>query len=219
MIAALLFALVGGVPIVERPATSAKPTDTFAVMVTGDGGWRKIDERVTQRLRMDGIPVVGFVASNYFRTERTPDESAEAVARVIREYQTKWQRPHVILIGYSRGADALPFMVSRLPVDLRASTKLVALLGLESWIDFKYNPSWTLAHYREHPKRFDVAPEVEKLRGLNVLCVYGAKEKDTLCPSLDPKAFTIVREPGGHHFDGRYSEVGDAILSALARSR
>ena len=32
---------------------------------------------------------------------------------------------------------------------------------------------------------------------------------------VDPKAFTVVREPGGHHFAGRYAEVGDAILANL----
>lgn len=217
MIAALLFALAA-IPVVERPATTPKPGDTFAVMITGDGGWRKIDERVAARLRAEGIPVVGFLASDYFRVERTPDESANALEQVIRGYQSKWQRSNVILIGYSRGADALPFMASRLPPDLLARTKLIALLGLESWIDFKFSPWWTPSHYFERPKRFDVAPEVEKLRGMKVLCVYGEKETDSLCPTLDPKVFTIVRKPGGHHFAGKYDDVGNVIFSESRRS-
>ena len=203
-------------PLLERPA-APKPADTFAVMITGDGGWKKVDERVTVRLRNEGIPVVGFIASTYFRTRRTPDETALDLERVIRFYQDKWQKPHVILIGYSRGADSLPFMVSRLPADLRDSTQLVALLGLEPWIDFKFNPSWTVAHYFRHEPQFEVRPEVEKLRGMKVMCVYGEKEKDSLCPALDPNFFTIVREPGGHHFAGKYDAVGDAIFNELAR--
>jgi type IV secretory pathway VirJ component len=217
VILAALLLTVAGVPVVERPATTPKNSDRFAVMITGDGGWKKIDERVTRVLRAEGVPVVGFVSSEYFREERTPEQAASALEQVIRAYQKKWQKPNVILIGYSRGADALPFMASRLPADLRDATKLVALLGLESWIDFKYNPPWTLGHYVEHPKRFDVLPETQKLRGMNVLCVYGEKEKDSLCPSLDPASFTIVRERGGHHFAGRYDEVGRAIVNASAR--
>ena len=55
-------------------------------------------------------------------------------------------------------------------------------------------------------------PELQKLRGMNVLCVYGEKETDSLCPSLDTNDYKILREPGGHHFAGRYAEIGDAIV-------
>ena len=119
-----------------------------------------------------------------------------------------------MLIGYSRGADILPFMISRLPPDLRASVDVVALLGLEPTIDFRYHASWVPMY---HPKeeQFLVAPELEKLRGMRILCVYGEKEKDTLCRSLDPQLATAVREPGSHHFAGRYNNIADVILNAV----
>lgn len=210
-----LFACDGRVDIRDIPVIellSRKASDRFAIMLTGDGGWRRIDRKVTDPMRAQGIPIVGFIASDYFRTRRTPEESACALERVIRFYKLRWHRENVILIGYSRGADALPFMVSRLPADLRKSVRLVALLGLESWIDFKYSPFWSPAHYFQHEPRFAVLPEMEKLRGANVVCVYGEKEKDSLCHSLDPKAFKIVREPGGHHFAGKYRDVADVIV-------
>lgn len=207
---------MAGIPVLERPAT-AGTSDTFAVLITGDGGWRKVDKGVGERLRAAGIPVVGFLASDYFRTERTPDESAKALESVIRTYQTKWQKRNVVLIGYSRGADVMPFMVSRLPDDLRQSTKLVALLGSGPSIDFKLSPWWSLAHYFVHPRQYAVLPEVEKLTGFRVMCVYGEKETDSICPALDPTRFTIVRAPGGHHFAGRYDEIGRTILTELAR--
>ncbi len=199
-------------PVIELHAT--KTSDRFAVMVTGDGGWRRIDAKVTDRLRAGGIPIVGFLAPTYFRTRRTPDESACALAAMIRTYQHRWHIQKVILIGYSRGAGVLPFMINRLPADVRPSVQLVVLLGLDSWIDFHYNPPWTLAHYVQHEPQFAVLPEVEKLRGQNVMCVYGEKEKDTLCRQLDRTHFKIVREPGGHHFAGRYADVAEVILSA-----
>jgi len=199
-------------PTIELPAFNA--SDRFAVMVTGDGGWRRIDAKVTDDLRGNGIPIVGFIASSYFQKRRTPEESACALAQLIRTYQERWHKERVILIGYSRGADALPFMINRLPPDVRASVQLTVLLGLEPWIDFEYHPYWTLAHYIQHAPQYEVLPEVQKLRGQNVLCVYGEREKDTLCRKLDPTQFKIVREPGGHHFAGRYSAVGEAILNA-----
>lgn len=201
---------VADIPLVERPAAGGG--DRFAVVVTGDGGWRRIDAKIADRLRSDGVPVVGFLASSYFRSRKTPEQSACALERIIRRYSLQWKRNRVILIGYSRGADVLPFLINRLPADLRARVALIALLGLEPMIDFEYHPMWDLRGYFHHAPQFPVRPEVEKLRGQNVLCVFGAKESDSLCPSLDPQAFTILREPGGHHFDGRYDEIGAAIL-------
>jgi type IV secretory pathway VirJ component len=199
---------ISDLPLVELP--TSKTSDRFAVMISGDGGWRRIDRKVTDELRAAGVPVVGFLAPDYFRTRRTPDESACALERVIRHYQLQWRRQRVILIGYSRGADVLPFMASRLPEDLRPAVRLIALLGLEPMIDFKYHSFW-LPHLHREPQ-FPVKPEVEKLRGQNVVCVYGEKERDSLCQALDPSAFKIVREPGSHHFAGQYRDVADVIL-------
>ena len=64
---------VRDLPLVELPATKAKG-DRFAIMISGDGGWRRIDSKVTDKLRADGMPVVGFLANEYLRTRRTPDD-------------------------------------------------------------------------------------------------------------------------------------------------
>jgi len=208
---------VTDLPIIALPAKHP-PHGRFAIMLTGDGGWRRIDVRVTNRFREAGVPVVGFMTPDYFGKRRTAEESACALERVIRYYQLHWKCDRVMLIGYSRGADILPFMASRLPKDLRASTDVIALLGLEPTIDFRYHPSW-IPFY--HPKeiQYPVKPELEKLRGSRILCVYGEKEKNTLCRALDTQLVTAVREPGSHHFAGRYNSVADVILGAVAPPR
>lgn len=201
---------ITGIPVVTLGARI--PSDRFAVMITGDGGWRRIDQKITDRLRAAGVPIVGFIASDYYRKRRSPDESACALERVIRYYKTQWRKSRVMLIGYSRGADVLPFMASRLPSDLRESIQLIALLGLEPMIGFKYSPAWSLSAYtRKEPERA-VMPEMEKLRGQNILCIFGVKEKNSLCHALDPRAFKVIAEPGGHHFAGKYRDIADIIL-------
>lgn len=205
---------ISGLPVVELPAR--KPSDRFAVMLSGDGGWRRIDDKVTDKLRAEGVPVVGFLTPEYFHVRRSPQQSACALERVIRFYQIEWKRPRVILIGYSRGADILPFMASRLPPDLRDSIAAIALLGLEPTIDFKYHPSWIpFVHWNE--PQYPVAPEVEKLRGETVLCFFGEKEKNSLCRQLDPSLVTAVREPGSHHFGGNYRGIAETILATSGR--
>jgi type IV secretory pathway VirJ component len=87
----------------------------------------------------------------------------------------------------------------------------VTLLGLEPTIDFHYHPSW-IPFFHTHEPQFPVLPEVRKLRGLRVLCVYGENEKDSACPSLSAPDVTVVREKGGHHFAGNYRGIADTIL-------
>ena len=200
---------VSGLPLVELPAS--KTSDRFAIMLSGDGGWRRIDTKVTDKLRAEGVPVVGFLAPDYFAIRRTPEESACALERVIRYYKIRWHREKVLLIGYSRGADVLPFMAARLPSDLRDSIQAIALLGLQPAIDFRYHPSW-IPFYHPREIMWPVKPELEKLRGEKVICFYGAKEKDSLCHALDPREFTIIRTPGGHHFAGKYHDIAETIL-------
>jgi type IV secretory pathway VirJ component len=215
MIAILLAAAITScppAPVREFPVANA--SDRFAVFLTGDGGWRPVDEKVTRALNANGLPVVGFLTPPYYSMRRSAETSACTLADLIRAYQQRWNKQKVILIGFSRGADVLPFMINRLPAGLRSSIQLVALLGPEPAIDFEYHPFWSLLRYIRHPPQFPVRPEIEALRGMNVLCVYGEREADSLCPTLDPSQFRIVREPGGHHYAGRYDEVGRAILDA-----
>lgn len=200
----------GDPSIVIRPAVRGD-SDMFAIMLSGDGGWRRLDTRITDELRNEGVPVVGLLSNTYFASRRTPEEAAGELERLIREYGTRWNKPRVLLIGYSRGADVLPFLVNRLSPEAHAKIASVALLGLEALIDFKYHPSW-IPLYHPHDPEFPVKPEVDRLRGLKVLCVYGEKETSSICPSLDAKAFQTFRTPGHHHFAGHYTEVAKAIL-------
>jgi len=57
-------------------------------------------------------------------------------------------------------------------------------------------------------------PEIERITGTPVLCIYGADESDSLCPKLDPKKFAVVKLKGGHHFDGDYANLARQILAA-----
>jgi type IV secretory pathway VirJ component len=213
-----LFAIWAVVRSCQPPETlefpSPQPGDRIAVFLTGDGGWRPVDREITKALTANGISVVGISTPAYFSKRRSADQSACALAGVIRKYQQRWNAPRVMVIGFSRGADVAPFMVNRLPADVRASVQLVALLGPEPTINFEYHPFWSIFRYIRHPPLFPVMPEIQAMRGLNVLCVYGGSEKDSLCPALDPSQFRIVREPGGHHYGGRYDEVAKAILDA-----
>ena len=104
-------------PLVEVPAKQPAG-DLLAVIVSGDGGWAGIDHDVANDLASKGVPVVGLNSLQYFWNARTPDGAAADLQRIARHYLPAWGRQQLLLVGYSLGADVLPFMASRLPPDL-----------------------------------------------------------------------------------------------------
>jgi type IV secretory pathway VirJ component len=206
-------AAVSDLPLIEVPA-EGKAADLFAVVLSGDGGWASIDREVAGALAKRGVAVVGLDSLQYFWTRRTPDESGQALTRVVSHYLGAWHKQRAVLIGYSRGADVLPFMASRLPAELRARVALVALLGPARSVEFEFHLSdWLGGSSGE--RALEIAPEVAKLRGLPVLCVYGHDEDESLCRDLDPALATRDERPGDHHFGGDYDAIARRIVAAL----
>jgi type IV secretory pathway VirJ component len=117
----------------------------------------------------------------------------------------------VLLIGYSQGADVLPFAVNRLPEATKSHVALTAILGMSEHALFEFHVSSWISDSNSGPATL---PEVNRIAGMPVLCIYGEDEHDSLCPKLDPKKFVVVRVKGGHHFDGNYSGLADDILAA-----
>lgn len=191
-----------------------RPGDLLAVMISGDGGWAPLDKGVAGRLYEGGLPVVGLNALKYFWTRRQPEETSRDLERILRYYLSAWSRRGVVLVGYSRGADVLPFMINGLPEDMRHRIRLIALLGPGQSVDLKFHVAdwWSNSRRRTD---LPVLPEAEKLLpGTRVLCVYGTDETDSICPSLAPHGAEPVALKGAHHFDGGYDALGEIVLRA-----
>lgn len=199
-------------PLIEVRAKS-DTSDTLIVIVSGDGGWASIDRDLATSLSALGHSVVGLNSLEYFWKRRTPDSAARDLQRIVERYLTAWHKQKVILIGYSRGADVLPFMTNRLSPDLLKRTRLVALLGLEKDVEFEFHVQDWLSS-RNSRTALPVLPEVEKLRGVPLLCIAGEDESDSLCRKLDPELATTVILKGGHHFGGDYADLSRIILKA-----
>lgn len=202
-------AALADLPLVEAPA--ARPGDLLAVFLSGDGGWASLDRGVTEELNDRGIAVVGLSSRKYFWQARTPDGAARDLEKILRHYLAAWGRRKILLIGYSFGADALPFLASRLPADLARQVSLVALIGPSLKASFEVHLMSWLGGEGDHP----VLPEVEKLRGHRIVCLYGLEEKESLCPRLPREQGRSIGLAGGHHFDSDYGSVGNEILGAL----
>lgn len=198
---------LGDLPLVVLPGS--RDSDTLAVVVSGDGGWAGIDKSIAEKLNADGINVVGLNSLQYFWSRKEPDVAARGLVRILNHYSKVWRATKYVLVGYSSGADTLPFMVSRLPASLKSRVKVIALLGLGKDTDFEIHVSdWIFDTKGAH----QVIPEVQKLKNMKVLCIYGEDEDDSACKMLDQNDFTSIEVKGGHHFGGDYEKLANTIL-------
>lgn len=208
---------LGGLPLhevaVARAAAaggSPEGRDEIAVLLTGDGGWTGLDQDVSAALAARGIPVVALNSLKYFWHARTPEDAAHDLARIVQHYSAKWGRSKVLLIGYSFGADVLPFLYRRLPPDVRTRVRSISLLGLADTASFEFHLSdWIPGSGGEGRP---TVPEIEALGGVRVLCLYGADEAHTACPDLRGPGIRAVELAGGHHFDGDYAALAREII-------
>ena len=206
-------------PIVEVPATpgtmNPATADSFAVLLSGDGGWAGIDKEVAGLLADRGVPTAGVDSLRYFWIARTPIGLAQDLDRIVRYYTFHWKKKNVLLVGYSQGADVLPFAVNRLPPATRALVRLTTLIGISESAAFEFHvANWIGADSDGLP----VLPEINKMSAADTLCVYGDDDSDSICPKVSPQHARIIKLPGGHHFGGNYVPLAQLVIGAGVRS-
>ena len=201
-------------PLVELPARNGN--GALAIVLSGDGGWRDLDKTIAEKMRAQGTSVIGWDSLRYFWRRRTPDELARDLDDVIRTYSDRWRAPNVMLIGYSFGADVLPFAYNRLPEGSRALVKQVSLLGFSRSADFTVHvTAWLGAG--PSAKALPTAPETARIDPALVQCVYGRDEHRSACPDLEKSGAEVIATAGGHHFDSDYDGLAQKILAGLDR--
>jgi len=201
---------LGNLPLVIVPAAGA-PSAIMALIVSGDGGWAGIDRELADALAEQGVATVGINSLKYFWKKRTPAETAEDATRVLRYYLAEWKPDRVILIGYSMGAEVLPFIFNRLPPDIQAKIPQVALLSPTNEADFEFH----FTGWMGTGSAKTVLPEIEKFKDIELLCFYGDMETDSLCKMLDPRLGQRIVLKGGHHLGGAYGVIAETVLKGL----
>ena len=199
-------------PIVEL--ASQKRSSFLAVVLSGDGGWRDLDKVIAERLRKEGVNVVGLDSLRYFWALKTPERTTEDVAAIIEAYSRKWGADDVALIGYSFGADVAAFRLQR----------PAAKLARQGQADFaaRSRKGRRLAHSRrrlagrraEQGRVANWAATRGHSRQL-IQCFYGEDDKAASCATLKNSGAEIVKTRGSHHFDGDYNALAEKILARL----
>lgn len=109
----------------------------------------------------------------------------------------------VLLVGYSRGAKVLPFILTRLPPDLQRSVSLVALVGPSHLAGFEFHFSDLLTGWESGGR-----PTVgdSPAPGLPAALRLGERRNRFRLPRSAPRARSAGRAAGGHHFGRSWAD-------------
>jgi type IV secretory pathway VirJ component len=182
----------------------------LAVEWTGDAGYKVTDREICNSFSRHGIPVVSINSFRYFLKRRDPDSVSEDCSRLIQHFGAQWNRNKIILIGYSFGADALPFIYNRLPAEIKKTVSLLVVISPSFKADFHFHLLSWFNHAAKDALPF--VPELKNVTGTKVLCVYGKQDRASSGPDIEKeKIAKVISFDTGH----RMGHNGDRIINEI----
>jgi type IV secretory pathway VirJ component len=186
-------------PVVITNAKTEDRNAPVALLISGDGGWYGFEQSIADNLAKNGIPTVGLDSKKYFWNRRTPEETAADIAATLNHYAKVWEREKFLLIGYSLGSEIVPFIVNRLPEEMKSKIVSNVLLSPETSTDFEIHISNMLG-MGNRQNTYNVTEEIIKMQTVPTLIIFGAGEKSDVPALLAHTTVKVRIIPGDHHY-------------------
>lgn len=190
---------ISNLPLVITNSKYNNSKEPLVLFLSGDGGWYKFEQSIADSLALYGIPTIGFDTKKYFWNRRTPEETTKDVFNCLNYYGKTWKRDHYLLIGYSLGAEILPFIISRFPSQIRSGISMYVLLSPSEKTDFVIHIS-DMMGIKNKSDIYDVAKEILKLPDVPSLIIFGSEEKPRMPALLSGTDVKFALVPGDHHY-------------------
>jgi type IV secretory pathway VirJ component len=191
---------VKNLPLVITASKIERNDAPVAFIISGDGGWKKFEQQIADKLALSGVPTIGLDIKKYFWTRKTPEETTADMAASINYYLGEWKRNRVVLSGYSLGAEIIPFVISRMTAEMRSRISLMVLLSPSATTDFEVHVSDMIGVESKH-NTFRVIEEIKKIPSVPSLCIFGSDEKSKVPSMLKDTKVIIQIIPGDHHYN------------------
>lgn len=186
-------------------------TKPLLFYISGDGGWNGFSMSLVQSLNQQGFTVIGLDAESYFWTRKTPEQAAQDVTSLLMQHSSQWNQNGMVLIGYSLGADVLPFIQTRLPQALVQHIQKTVLLSPSERTDFEVH---LLDAFTSAKHAYPVMDEINKWQK-PVTIFFGADEDSTYKKALTSKTIHVITVAGGHHYSSAIASITTLIAKEI----
>ena len=212
----LFFGYLKAGPDIFEVASRASPRQNESIVfVSGDAGLGRwsLGGRVAQQLAAAGYPVTGVDTLVAFSERKSPEQTAELLARAMNAADAHNPGAPIVLMGQSFGSDILPIAIGGLPPAQRAMISRIILIVPGSQAYLQVSPGEMAGIV---PADLDLAPFALRLPNVPITCIYGIHEKDSLCPVFanQPNA-TVIGMPGGHALNRDSNALFSVVTRAL----
>ncbi|MBZ5858455.1 virulence factor [Flavihumibacter profundi] len=196
-------------PVKYYPAKDTHKPIVF--YISGDGGWNNFSTKLASTINANGFRVASLNARDYFWNKKTAEQTALDITNNLQKEYGNLQNEKIIFIGYSFGADVLPFIINQLQPGIREKISGLLLLAPSSSTDFEIHVSDILGF--SNSRKLQVAEAINALQIQKTVAVFGADDKNFPLQSIHLKNFTAISLPGGHHFEGNTDELAQIMFT------
>lgn len=202
------FSSAGKLPITEWKAPNNDKPLLF--YISGDGGLNKFSTGLCESFHQKGFDVVALNSRSYFYNKRTPEETANDISEYLSEKLAGRANPKVVFLGYSFGADVLPFVLNRLSKNIADEVEISFIMASSGSTDFEIHWLDMLGSGRK--RSMDVVSEINKIQNQKIVIITGSDDNNLDIKRISLNKYTLVVLPGGHHFDNDIDEIVQRIL-------
>ncbi len=145
-------------------------------------------------------------ARSYFWKKKTPQEAAADIANFLSRQPLP---QHLLFIGYSFGADVLPFIISNLPAAVKAKVTELVIIAPAASTDFEVHLTEMLGLNKVHA--YKVADGLNALSSPKTLAIIDADDTEFQFNLIHLPGFRLIKLTGGHHFDNNATLLSSII--------
>lgn len=191
------------------------PNNPVILFLSGDGGFNSFSSSYCELLGKEGYTVGAVNSKSFFWDKKSADQIAKQLTKSVEQLLDGRKNQHVYFVGYSFGADVIPFVVNKLTADWKKRLQAVALIEPSTSTDLEIHVSDLLG--RSNIKRsMDVVAEINKMIGIKTAIVLGEDESDFPIKNIRLANLQTIFLKGNHHFNGNALELVKATVKYFA---
>ena len=192
----------------------SETANTYIFYICGDGGLNNFSIELCNNLNKAGYDITALNAKSYFWEKKTPEESANNIGAYLERLLHSRSNYKIVMVGYSFGADVMPFIINKLPGIIKNKMAGVLLISPSAFTDFEIH--WLDILGANKKRSMDVVDGINRMRVSRTVLFFGEDESGFPLNKV-VKVDTLIKIPGGHHFDHDPRRLADILIGEIKR--